>query len=245
MGTLNDFKHRATSVEIKFLCNSAIDNFRKSSSEKILKDIIHLKLAEMKEHIVLEKKEKKTGNTGKRKHKVLLTNVFVFEKDWSGFPKQAWADTLNDDSLLFSSVSLTFIGSPFIETISSCLFLSWSCFCNSLICLECSSGETNIAPFRTSTFTWEHFYLSVIYKIKGVKLAVQTVYKHHLLWLLSGARKAADDFSITLVDKTSVRRMRLQKSIICSVAEKNWKKFFVNMEHTGNATLNKFITIVH
>ena len=59
MGTLNDFKHRATSVEIKFLCNSAIDNFRKSSSEKILKDIIHLKLAEMKEHIVLEKKEKK------------------------------------------------------------------------------------------------------------------------------------------------------------------------------------------
>lgn len=61
------------------------------------------------------------------------------------------------------------------------------------MCMECSSGETNIAPFEPScpaSITAEldldvlHeniFYLSVINKINGVKLPVQTVYKHHLL----------------------------------------------------------------
>ena len=72
-----DFKHWATCVEIKFLCIQRYRRFSKSS-EKILKDIIHLKLAEVKEHRI-EKEGKKAGNRNGHKVLFVLTN-FLFLK---------------------------------------------------------------------------------------------------------------------------------------------------------------------
>ena len=88
-------------------------------------------------------------------------------------------------------------------TTSSCLFLSWSsslCVWNVHPVKQTSHHLNRVAPRRmqlnwTSTFTWGHFYVSVINDIKGVKLPVQTFYS-----------------------KTSVRRM-LRKYTICSVEQ--------------------------
>ena len=46
----------------------------------ILKGIIHLKLAEVKEHRI-EEEGKKTGNTNEHKVLFVLTNISIFEKD--------------------------------------------------------------------------------------------------------------------------------------------------------------------